>query len=157
VNAENFKKWLAKNGAEMLLPTNPYEVARFIAHGGTHIVYTNSKGRISANGFALEALTAFEKGKQLDMGFAKTARTSNAKRKAVLLKRDGRDCFYCGLPMDDEDITVEHLIALVNGGNNRLENLALAHSECNSKVDNFPLTTKIKMRDAMRKAANDHD
>jgi hypothetical protein len=142
--------WLARQGAEVLLPTNPYEIARFIAHGGTHIIYVNGKGRISANGFALDAMTAYENGKSLDMGFAKSARTANTKRKAVLLKRDGRECFYCGKEMEDGDITVEHLIPLDKGGNNRLENMALAHEACNQKVGNMPLTRKIAMRDKMR-------
>jgi len=153
-DAAKFKNWLERNGAELLMPTNPYEVARFIAHGGTHIVYTNSKGRISASGFALTALTAFEQNKPLDMGFAKTARTQNTKRKAVLLKRDGRECFYCGLDMPDDDMTVEHLIALTNGGNNRLENMMLAHSKCNDDMGKLPLTIKLKKRDEMRKDAS---
>jgi len=146
-----FKEWLSRNGAEVLLGTNPYELARFIARGGTHIVYANSKGKISAQGFALEALTAFNAGKPIDMGFVKVQRTPNGKRKAVLLERDGRECFYCGLPMVDEEITVEHLIALDKGGTNRLENLALAHDSCNRRVGNQSLTLKLKIRDQMRR------
>ena len=145
-----FHAWLSQNGAEVLMATNPYELARFIAHGGTHIVYINGKGSISANGFALEALNAFQANKPLDMGFAKTARSDNAKRKAVLLKRDGRECFYCGKPMPDDDITAEHLIALTNGGNNRLENMVLAHYACNEKAGKLPLPAKLKLRDKMR-------
>lgn len=147
-----FIDWLKKNGAEMLQPTNPYEVARFIAHGGTHIVYTNKKGNISANGFALECLNAFNSNQPLDMGFTKTARTQNTKSKAVLLKRDGNECFYCGLEMAIDDMTVEHLIALGNGGNNRMENKVLAHQKCNAAVGNLTLTLKLKKRDEMRKA-----
>lgn len=142
--------WLTKMGAELLMATNPYELARFIAHGGTHIIYINGKGRISANGFALDAYNAFQSGKNLDMGFAKTSRTDNARRKAVLLKRDGRQCFYCGVEMEDGDMTVEHLISLSKFGNNRLENMALAHESCNIKAGNMPLTKKIQLRDKMR-------
>jgi len=148
--AEQFKQWLSRMGAEVLMPTNPYELARFIAHGGTHVVYVNGKGKISAAGFALEALAAFDGGKVLSMGFAKAARTANSKRKAVLMQRDGRGCFYCGIDIADEDMTVEHLIALDKGGQNRLENMALAHAKCNNKAGNLSLTMKIKLRDRMR-------
>lgn len=147
---QSFLSWLETNGAQVLPPTNPYEIARFIAHGGTCIVYQNSKGKISANGFALKAVEAFERNQKLDMGFAKTARTVNAKYKAALVKRDGKECFYCGLEMPDTDMTIEHLIALDKGGNNRLENMALAHSDCNQKAGNMHLTNKIKLRDTLR-------
>jgi hypothetical protein len=150
MNQVKFHSWLESNGAQIMPATNPYEVARFIAHGGTCIVYANSKGKISANGFALKAVEAFERNQKLDMGFAKTARTVNTKYKAALLKRDGRECFYCGLDMPDEDVTIEHLIALDKGGNNRLENMALAHYECNQKAGNMHLTAKIKLRDRLR-------
>jgi hypothetical protein len=142
--------WLSSQGAEVLMPTNPYELARFIAHGGTHIIYVNAKGKISANGFALQAMEAFNAGKKLDMGFAKTSRNDNSKRKAVLLKRDGRECFYCGKEMPDNDITAEHLIPLDKGGNNRLENMALCHQACNMKAGNLSLTKKVLLRDKLR-------
>ena len=145
-----FHKWLEENGAQVLMATNPYELARFIAHGGTHIVYVNGKGKVSASGFSLDALNAFEHGKYLDMGFAKTARNNTAKYKAVLLKRDGRECFYCGLEMSNDDITLEHLIALTNGGNNRIENMALCHFECNQKAGSLSLVAKIRLRDKIR-------
>jgi hypothetical protein len=147
---EQFRQWLSRMGAEVLMPTNPYELARFIARGGTHVIYVNGKGRISANGFAAEVLAAFESGQQIDMGFAKTSRTSNGRRRAVLLQRDGRACFYCGIDMPDDDITLEHLVALDKGGTNRLENMALAHRLCNNKAGNLTLTMKIKIRDRMR-------
>lgn len=151
-DAKRFNEWLDRMGAQVLMPTNPYELARFIAHGGTHVIYVNGKGRISSNGFATECISAFDGGKTLDMGFAKTKRTPNGERRAVLIKRDGRECFYCGLDMSDDDITVEHLIALDKGGNNRLENMALAHSKCNHKAGNLSLVAKIRLRDSMRNA-----
>lgn len=151
--AARFREWLSRCGAEVLMATNPYELARFIAHGGTHIVYMNTKGRISACGFAKVALEGFNSGKTVDMGFVFTQRSSNAKRKAVLIQRDGRDCFYCGLPMTDEDMTVEHLVALTKGGSNHLENLALAHEKCNIKAGNLSLLRKIQLRDDMRKSS----
>ena len=143
---QKFENWLSANGAEIMMPTNPYEFARFIANGGTHVVYSNKKGQISANGFALDCVAAFENGKHLSMGFTKTQRTHNGNKKAALIKRDGSDCFYCRQDLND-DITIEHLIALDKGGNNRLENMALAHSKCNALMGNLSLTKKLKKRD----------
>lgn len=150
-NAKRFKSWLSGLGAEVLCGTNPYELVRFKAKGGTHIVYQNSKGKITAAGFAADAIEAFRNGKSIDMGLVKTKGLANFKQKAALIERDGRDCFFCGLAMPDDDLTVEHLIARNKGGSNTLENMALAHSACNLKAGHLPLMEKIKMRDSMRK------
>ena len=147
-----FKEWLARNGAEVLAPTNAYELVRFRARGAVHIIYTGRRG-VSMQGFAHHCYTAFKDGSKVDMGVVATQRTQNTERKAALFARDGRGCFYCADDMDDEDMTVEHLIALDKGGPNRLENLALAHKRCNSKASNLPLAKKIALRDTMRPAA----
>jgi hypothetical protein len=151
MNAPAFKEWLAGLGAEVLCPTNAYEVVRFKAKGGTHIIYQNGKGKITANGFAGEALKAFKTGKSIDMGLVKTKGMGNFKHKAALVERDGRDCFFCGLPMPEDDMTIEHLIARNKGGLNAMENMALAHKLCNLKAGHMPLMAKIKMRDKLRK------
>lgn len=146
-DAKRFKDWLSGLGAEVLCATNPYELVRFKARGGTHIIYRNTKGIITAAGFALEAMKAFQNGIAIDMGLVKTKGLANFKQKAALVQRDGKNCFYCGLPMPDDDLTVEHLIARNKGGLNTLENMALAHSKCNLKAGHLPLMEKIKMRD----------
>lgn len=138
---------VAQKGAEVLAPTNQYEYARFIAHGCVNVVYTGRRG-FSANGFAKEALSAFQLGNQsIDMGISKTARTPMTRRKYALIKRDGMNCFFCFKRMSENDMTVEHLVSKQNGGPDHMDNLVLAHAECNRKAANLPLIEKIKIRE----------
>lgn len=64
-----------------------------------------------------------------------------------LRKRDGDDCFYCGLEMLTHDMTIEHVLAKKHGGNDKLANLALAHEVCNTKAGNMPIVQKITFRE----------
>ena len=55
------------------------------------------------------------------------------RRKAIRLikARDGGEfCHWCGFPLGN-DITIEHLTPLSQGGTNELANLALVHRRCN--------------------------
>lgn len=60
------------------------------------------------------------------------------KAKAFLLARDGNICGICKKEIKDKP-TLDHIVALVNGGTNRRENLRLTHHLCN--------TTKNKLVD----------
>lgn len=55
---------------------------------------------------------------------------SNSRRFAVL-KRDAFTCQYCGRRPPDVELEVDHVIAVVNGGNSELANLITACNECN--------------------------
>lgn len=147
MDTKKFHDWLRTQGAQLLPTTNPYEVARFIAHGRTCIVYQDSRGYTSATGFAQECVDAFRDGQRLNMGFTQKPRSSMHKLKMVLLERDGPNCFFCGVLMLDGDITVEHLVGRGKGGPDHQDNLALAHDGCNQFADNLPLIEKIKMRE----------
>lgn len=46
-----------------------------------------------------------------------------------VFERDGHACQYCG---DGDDLTCDHIIPLVRGGTNDLDNLATACRACNS-------------------------
>lgn len=140
-----FKAWLARQGAELRTPTNPYEVVRFVAKGGTHVVYQNGRGTIKVSGIAREAYDAWRSGARWDAGIAKVARHSMAKARAALVERDGRACFYCGQDMPNDDMTVEHLVSRDKGGPNHMDNLALVHERCNREADNLPLVEKIRL------------
>lgn len=48
-----------------------------------------------------------------------------------LMQRHGEWCGLCGLPLGD-DITVDHLTPVAQGGVYELHNLTLAHKSCNS-------------------------
>jgi hypothetical protein len=145
-----FNNWLARCGAQVLAPTNPWEVARFKANGGTHVIYTNKHKHIKAAGFAKKALDGFRNGRRVDMGIVKTPREAYGKYKPALLIRDGRCCFYCFQDMPNDDMTVEHLIALDKGGPNTMENMVLAHGQCNKNADNLPVIRKIQIRESNR-------
>lgn len=146
---EPFKDWLRRQGAEILAPTNAYEVLRFRAKGAVHVVYTGRRG-LSIPEFVKDCYRAFEKNLKWDMGITATPRTQATQRKVALLARDGRECFYCGHNMPNEDMTVEHLIPLDKRGPDHEGNMALAHAACNRKAANLPLTKKIQLRDKMR-------
>lgn len=55
-------------------------------------------------------------------------------------------CFYCQLRMFD-DQTWEHLVPRANGGSNKLSNLRICHSKCNSVVGNLPIDDKLWLRE----------
>lgn len=143
---EAFKTWLAQQGAEVLAPTNAYELVRFRARGGVHVVYTGRRG-VSMPGFAMQAYQAFERGSRLDMGLVSRRRNTDADTKSALLARDGRACFFCLVDMPNDDMTIEHLVSLHKGGPNHQDNLALAHASCNRIADNLPLVKKFTIRE----------
>lgn len=66
-----------------------------------------------------------------------------------LLERDGDDCWICGHNLHD-NVTIEHKVALANGGTWAMNNLALAHVECNRALARLPLVAKEAARTAMR-------
>lgn len=140
-----FLEFLAARGAEVLQPTNEWEVVRFRAGGTTAVVYTNKTGSLRAQGVALEALNAFASNGSWHAGIA-TKRRNRSNHIDTLLSRDGDRCFLCRKPLGD-DITVEHLVPLAQGGPNRHANLALAHSACNLRMGHLSLMEKIALRD----------
>lgn len=66
------------------------------------------------------------------------------KLRAILLQRDGSCCFYCGGHLGD-DLTIEHLHERSRGGSDRIENLRLAHEDCNHKVQGLTVEEKLKL------------
>ena len=144
MNPKKFNDWLIKNGAEVLPPTNPYELSRFIARGGTHVIYHGRRG-ISAIGFAKECLGAFQEGRDISMGFARRG-NSMSRAKAAIVQRDGRACFYCARELSDAEITIEHLVSRQKGGPDHQDNLAIACHPCNLKAGHLPLVQKLKLR-----------
>lgn len=49
----------------------------------------------------------------------------------ILIWRDGDFCFYCGVELDENTRTVDHVIPLSRGGLNKLDNCVLACKTCN--------------------------
>lgn len=169
-DTENFVAWLAKNGAEIGKPTNPYEVVRYRAYSPdskrpmTHIVYAKENGLLNFQGRTKAHYQAFLAGESIAQMFVSKfdvpqpvpnpERQSiepsvTAKQRAKIRARDGEGCWFCGEALG-HDATIEHLIPKSKGGGNSLANYVLAHSRCNSLAADKPLVEKIAMRARMR-------
>ncbi len=143
-----FVEWLRNQGAQVMPCTTPYEIARFIAHGKTNVVYMNQRGGIRAIGFAMQCVEMFETNGRMAMGYARKASKPMQKRRQALIERDGPWCFFCHQEMAFDDSTIEHLVSKMRGGPDHIDNLVLAHERCNLGVDNLSLMDKIRIREA---------
>lgn len=148
MNTEKFKTYLGNCGAEVLPPTNIYELVRFKTENGVSVVYTGKRG-ITFTGESETAYNLFEQGRKW--------RTVNRKRialtdiKARLASRDTKECFYCGIRYKTLDnYTVEHLLSFSHGGKENINNLALACHDCNMAVGNIAVVKKVLFRDSKR-------
>ncbi len=170
---EGFTAYLADQGALLQPPTNPYEVIRYhgtttteqvpgarVTRKSTHVVYRKADGRLTYTGWSNKHYRDFQRGRSLgDPALSKPRRKrSMAERRTdrvvELLRRDGGDCWFCGLALG-EDITLEHLIPKSAEGGNGRHNLVLAHKACNNMAANKPLAEKIELRaELTRKAQN---
>ncbi|TWA71863.1 HNH endonuclease [Azospirillum baldaniorum] len=149
-----FKDFLEARGAEVLAPSNPFELARFTTPQGVGVIYRNGKGQISSwQGGADEAFAAFQTGGSWSVS-ARKAKGKVRHQINALLARDGDRCFFCGAPLGD-DITVEHLVPAVHGGPNHISNLVLAHAACNQAVGHLSVSEKVRARDRMTAAAKE--
>lgn len=64
-------------------------------------------------------------------------------------------CFYCREPMAEnsqDPPTLEHLVSISRGGNNRPPNLRLAHRRCNETVGDLPRSIKLRLAGQMPRA-----
>jgi 5-methylcytosine-specific restriction endonuclease McrA len=68
---------------------------------------------------------------------SRNSQRRNAKRNAIV-ERDGPDCWLCGRPIYGEEATLDHVKPAAEGGRGTLDNLKLAHSECNNARHNAP-------------------
>lgn len=143
-----FKSWAEGQGGEVLPTTNEYELARIKHADGTFVIYQNAKGRISfSDSIARQAWDAFTK----DKGFPLTLRYKRTKTEAMVERiksRDGGNCFFCGAKFDAETPhTIEHLLSIAHGGNNKIANLVLLCEPCNREAGSMDLADKIRLRD----------
>lgn len=166
-----FAAWLATQGAEIGIPTNPYELIRYKAYvdGGrkavTHIVYTKDNGLLTFMGSSKRHYQAMlglvvdeppapppkapqKDAIRSDISLACLREIQNSTHRSLLV-RDGDECWYCGNPLG-RDITIEHLIPKAHGGPNRMSNYALAHSKCNGTAADKSLVDKMALRTRLR-------
>lgn len=152
MNVPKFIKWLALNGAEILPLSNEYEAVRF---KGKEVGVLYKSGKTS-NKYTRYAVSCFKQRIKWDGRPIKTGRRPTYKKeKIALIKRDGTRCFFCGKELED-DITLEHLIALNNGGLNNLSNMVLMHEKCNNDLGHKPLIEKINLVINQRIKANEN-
>lgn len=148
-----FRSWLTERGAEILSPTNEYEVIRFRARGVVQILYRNRKNRCwqSTNGADATVL-------MFRTGGSWSANEKRNRRRLghlvmALLERDGDRCFYCDKPMPDCNISIEHLVPHAHRGPDHMSNLALAHRvPCNRGAGAMSVVEKVRLRDKLRAA-----
>lgn len=141
-----FREFLAARGAEVLEPTNEFEVVRFRAGAQTGVVYRKASGQLTYQGIASDALNAFVSKGNWSAG-VKTPRKARSNPVIQrLLSRDGDRCFLCRQPLG-ADITEEHLVPLAAGGPNHIANKALAHAKCNLRMGHLSLMEKIALRE----------
>jgi 5-methylcytosine-specific restriction endonuclease McrA len=161
-----FKQWLRDCGAEVLGPTSEWEVLRVVTYHGTQVVHRNKKGNQIWPPHIAAVAQQFLNNEFPSLSAGRRARKSSKMRQrySALVERDGNGCFYCGEVVPEPDIptadgygpTIEHLVPHAHGGPNHLSNCFLAHSRCNNIAGALSAVQKIKLREKMRKAANDN-
>lgn len=142
---DNFKKFLSTRGAEVLEPKSEWELIRFLTDKGISVIYTKKNGALTFYGSAEDAWIAFLNPSISWRARPATKRTKENGTITTLRKRDGDGCFYCLLPVSQEEASVEHLLSLTHGGSNHITNKVLTHTVCNSKADCLCLMDKIKI------------
>lgn len=137
---EKFKNWLEKGGCDILPTVHEYEALKF---KGRIIGIVFKNGRTS-NKYTARAIRFFKENKKWDGYPANAGRKNSYKReKSQILERDGDLCFFCNKPLEN-DLSLDHLLALSRGGRDALPNMVLMHEKCNNDLDNIPLIDKIK-------------
>jgi len=149
-----FIAFLTARGAEILQPTNIYEILRFRAGVETCVMYRNSRSNdISFNTTtALAAWDAFVRGNKWEFTIAAPRPQQRKKHRLVvaLLDRDGKACFYCGQEIPSFEETLEHMVPVAHGGNSHLSNLVLADELCNKSAGHLSVMEKIKRREELK-------
>lgn len=148
-----FEQFVIDRGGEVLAPTSEWELVRFKANGLTAIIYRKSTEQVTFSGGAKTAFDAFLRQKPWSAG-NKTKRKKGKQSVVIqsLIKRDGRQCFYCGLETSDEDASVEHVVPLNAGGTDHMANKVLAHQRCNSEAGHLNVLEKVNLRERKRAA-----
>jgi hypothetical protein len=141
-----FKGLLVAAGAEMLAPTNPYEVLRFRTCFGVGVVYQNAKGKEAWNREAQLAREHIHAKLGSLAPVKRHGRKSGAGTHQALLERDGQDCFFCLTPLGELK-SVEHLVPVAHGGPNHISNKFLAHPACNVRAGHLSAPEKIRIRE----------
>lgn len=74
--------------------------------------------------------------------------------KRLIAIRDGRECFYCGVQKQKDQLTIEHMLAVIDGGSHDIKNLVLTCMPCNLEAGTLSVADKFKMRERKRSRIN---
>lgn len=152
-----FKEWLVARGAELLVPTNEWEIVRYRGAGATSVVYVNKVGKRSFTGRASSAWDAFNaRSDTYRVNLRAVGQTKTAYRRSItvqtIIERDGDVCFYCGDPFSETRLrTQEHLVAMTHKGPDHISNKFLACYQCNQEAGHLSAPEKIRLRDRKRR------
>ena len=147
----SFNAFLKAAGAEVLVPTNDWEMTRFRTGAGTSVVYRNSKGFVTFTGEAEVAWIAYRSGHAWKPTLpTETGKKHSKPKKAspiivTIRERDGDACFFCWRDVADGEASLEHLVPISHGGPSHTSNLFLAHKVCNSKAGHLSAPEKIRL------------
>lgn len=152
MNLDKFRAWLIRNGAQILDPTNEYELLRFQSRQGIGIIYRNKHGMVShISKVAKTLLDSCEAGRDVPCSPEKPSRRSMSREMLeIVSSRDGWHCFYCAELLTPETATGEHLCPKAHGGPNHPSNVVLACEPCNQDAGNLPIVHKLALRELKR-------
>lgn len=144
-----FRGWLFARGAEVLTPTNEWEMLRFRTNNGTSIIYKKKHGALTFTGEAELVWRAYRENAAWRAAPATTRKAKSHPVCKALRVRDGNNCFYCHQPVEVKDESIEHLVAITHGGPDHLANMVLAHrAPCNAEAGHLSVMEKIRKREA---------
>lgn len=143
--AKNFEAFLSSHGAQVLKPTNEYELMRFMAGDWVQVIYRKANGQVTFAGTSREAFDAFLSGLPWRAQPRPPKKRKSAPRLAAIRERDGGACFFCLEPVDVEDESEEHLVPATHNGPNHISNLFLAHRKCNEEAGHLSAPEKIAL------------
>jgi len=147
----DFSEWLTRQGYGVRGTTNPWEVIRYKADGRVHVVYKNKRDGVTWTGQSNAHYKASMRGVDVKVSSPVKTKTKAMRPrtrkviKARLLKRDGGRCWFCDETMGD-DVTIEHLVPISDGGSHSMANLVLAHKECNRDAGDAPIVDKLAIQ-----------
>ena len=78
-------------------------------------------------------------------------RTSGYAKKYIKNKRHAC-CFYCGIKLNDNNATADHIVPVSNGGNNTQVNLVVCCKDCNLERGNQSFRNFLKLKNIKYKS-----
>jgi len=67
--------------------------------------------------------------------------------KRLICQRDDWTCMYCGVPVNQDTFSIDHIVPRAQGGRSTFENTVCACRRCNSKkADRTPKQAKMNLR-----------